>query len=88
MVSDNYKVDGDETVYSVLILILLEDGLWQIAEFRTSLRTIVLILILLEDGLWLAYKCEDNTGNVKVLILILLEDGLWLKSWFLYGAQN
>ena len=37
----------------VLILILLEDGLWLVllATWK-GMCTIVLILILLEDGLW------------------------------------
>ncbi len=60
----------------VLILIVLEDGLWEC--LITMLLNIfrVLILIVLEDGLWeipgrsKAY-CKD------VLILIVLEDGLW-----------
>ena len=59
----------------VLILILLEYGLRQIALRTRAKHGFVLILILLEYGLRL-FNSLGNSNNSFVLILILLEYGL------------
>ena len=60
----------------VLILVLMEYGLWlKYLEFLANLL-IVLILVLMEYGLW------QEAGGASpvpygVLILVLMEYGLW-----------
>ena len=63
----------------VLILVLMEDGLWLTLTAAYVLGLVlVLILVLMEDGLWhprgYAYRSKKS-----VLILVLMEDGLWLQ---------
>ncbi len=64
----------------VLILVLMEDGLWlHHSHDAGHLPVLVLILVLMEDGLWQQRRSIYNTGN-RVLILVLMEDGLWRQS--------
>ncbi len=52
MVSDNKLIGSNHLDKGVLILVLMEDGLWRTTT-RTKARTeAVLILVLMEDGLW------------------------------------
>ena len=69
----------------VLILVLMEYGLWRMLINLSINYLTVLILVLMEYGLW-----QSLTGNAitvsDVLILVLMEYGLWLawaiKQWF------
>ena len=45
----------DEIVSDVLILVLMEYGLWRIAGPRMRIGWEVLILVLMEYGLWQEY---------------------------------
>ena len=66
------------TPFSVLILVLMEYGLWQ-TEFRRLVSMgKVLILVLMEYGLWQVVECLLD-GRHGVLILVLMEYGLWLN---------
>ena len=64
------------TVTGVLILILMEDTLWEIADTADAGSGDVLILILMEDTLWVNLLCRKVEKDT-VLILILMEDTLW-----------
>ena len=67
---------------TVLILVLVEDGLGETVNGRKLLYK-VLILVLVEDGLGeVSYK---DTFHCKfpVLILVLVEDGLGVQDTFL-----
>ena len=65
----------------VLILVLMEYGLWQ---------TLLLLLTFwmnclnpCSNGIWSLTKPESVRGTVrKVLILVLMEYGLWRSGWF------
>ena len=53
MVSDQKIIDDIELAFlSVLILVLMEDGLWHCLTELIWLWHKVLILVLMEDGLW------------------------------------
>ena len=76
MVSEIRKTERG--LSSVLILIVLEDGLWAAARVVVaSIGMGVLILIVLEDGLWGPLHLRLVLMQKRVLILIVLEDGLW-----------
>ena len=60
----------------VLILIVLEDALWEWNKYTKLEYGLVLILIVLEDALWVWVWWSDALICV-VLILIVLEDALW-----------
>ena len=55
MVSDT-KVEDTKVAAKVLILVLMEYGLWQQEEQGMSLNIDVLILVLMEYGLWLSLE--------------------------------
>jgi len=61
----------------VLILIVLEDALWEILVKLPGIFCLVLILIVLEDALWGDNKTNEIDYVIFVLILIVLEDALW-----------
>ena len=44
----------------VLILVLMEYGLWPVGKFGLELAFIVLILVLMEYGLWLEWKLRKE----------------------------
>ena len=53
MVSDWKKLKSKPRVINyVLILVLMEDGLWQAMDAMVEDIIKVLILVLMEDGLW------------------------------------
>ena len=62
--------------FLVLILVLMEYGLWPDNIRLDSLRDSVLILVLMEYGLWPNLK-EVIMAMKFVLILVLMEYGLW-----------
>ena len=63
-------------VISVLILIVVEDGLVRRVAWNTTRKALrVLILIVVEDGLVLGANVQLNSQDF-VLILIVVEDGL------------
>ena len=76
-------------VTRVLILILMEDTLWDYPRCKGWWCACVLILILLEDTLWVAQYGKQQLDERQVLILILMEDTLWgRKDWYLCGVQQ
>ena len=80
MVFDNKALDAAGNVVTVLILVLVEDGLWLTCR-KSSVRFVtseVLILVLVEDGLWPHLPKWWKQQTAWVLILVLVEDGLWL----------
>jgi len=64
----------------VLILIVLEDALWEIHRRPMGEVVMVLILIVLEDALWVQGVYRRNKVVSTVLILIVLEDALWANK--------
>ena len=52
MVSDLFTAEGLSDAESVLILVLMEYGLWQDIGILRVTICIVLILVLMEYGLW------------------------------------
>ena len=52
MVSDEKPHSSKALMYVVLILVLMEDGLWQNSSGDYVRTAAVLILVLMEDGLW------------------------------------
>ena len=60
----------------VLILVLMEYGLWPVYGSRKGFGWIVLILVLMEYGLWRRVNLIWKEYG-KVLILVLMEYGLW-----------
>ena len=83
MVSDVSASCTPPTTPAVLILVLMEYGLWR--KLFTVVRIVslgVLILVLMEYGLW-HYSCISCRCNCCVLILVLMEYGLWLKRYLL-----
>ncbi len=60
---------------TVLILVLVEDGLGARLASANDKRYVVLILVLVEDGLG-ATKIGSFKHSLEVLILVLVEDGL------------
>ena len=62
----------------VLILVLVEYGLWACAwPLQVSTVPPVLILVLVEYGLWEAERLAAVAEKSSVLILVLVEYGLW-----------
>ena len=65
MVSDRVLDDGPAFYNFVLILVLVEDGLWlrrgsiYLSDYR------VLILVLVEDGLW--QQWTDSNGDIHMV---------------------
>ena len=65
----------------VLILVLMEYGLWQEVLMFTRFAHWVLILVLMEYGLW-QKGVVHLFDKAYVLILVLMEYGLWpIKLW-------
>ena len=64
----------------VLILVLMEYGLWQYRLHVEGQYCRVLILVLMEYGLWPVEGPTASTAAFIVLILVLMEYGLWLMS--------
>ena len=62
--------------FMVLILVLVDDGLWQSCIYTGRARQIVLILVLVDDGLWPWFN-PPIEEDIYVLILVLVDDGLW-----------
>ena len=52
MVSDCRLIGGCFCARAVLILVLMEYGLWPMVERTYIVRDMVLILVLMEYGLW------------------------------------
>ncbi len=52
MVSDHGYYQWSNTCGYVLILVLVDDGLWLARLFLTDYASYVLILVLVDDGLW------------------------------------
>ena len=69
----------------VLILVLMEYGLWLRCTRTGGILSEVLILVLMEYGLWLIMKKVIRSVR-EVLILVLMEYGLWLAG--LWRARN
>ena len=61
----------------VLILVVMEDGLWLCFKTAKRMEHSVLILVVMEDGLWLAAIRDQSCIGDLVLILVVMEDGLW-----------
>ena len=72
-----YQPWGWGTCHRVLILVLMEYGLWLEDALIKAFENYVLILVLMEYGLWLTILFNIST-KLKVLILVLMEYGLWL----------
>ncbi len=53
MLSDDGDSAGINTIYFVLILVLMEYALWPWREVRILREELVLILVLMEYALWL-----------------------------------
>ena len=64
--------------WTVLILVLMEYGLWQKRSERWELRATVLILVLMEYGLWL--DMLDST-EIKTSGLNPCSNGIWSLTW-------
>ena len=66
-----------EFVQSVLILVVVEDGLrgQRYSQAYKSLKN-VLILVVVEDGLRGKWKWKHGNDKRPVLILVVVEDGL------------
>ena len=77
MVSDIGKATINVHDTLVLILVLMEYGLWQCNRSVGCADSWVLILVLMEYGLWPEVVRANPMGAVKVLILVLMEYGLW-----------
>ena len=76
MVSEPSQSGGLCAPSSVLILVLVEDGLGvYLSALSIVLYAVVLILVLVEDGLG-ALKSRRYETLREVLILVLVEDGL------------
>ena len=65
MVSDAIVFFASFIVSLVLILVLMEDGLWRKTTKVDSDKQIVLILVLMEDGLWLSVGFVMADGCIK-----------------------
>ena len=66
--------------YHVLILVLMEYGLWHSETPADGTSPTVLILVLMEYGLWQdGVVLHHRRGTV--LILVLMEYGLWQFQW-------
>ena len=77
MVSDKIikiEMDGEKFV---LILVLMEYGLWQISAQLSG--SLIIGLNPCSNGIWslTIYACVQSTTNSSVLILVLMEYGLW-----------
>ena len=86
MVSDNLGVVIKHLIATVLILVLMEYGLWQKTCKAYDKVGKVLILVLMEYGLWPFRVVTITTAHSRVLILVLMEYGLWhmkaaLERW-------
>ena len=77
MVSDRGTREDTGNGGGVLILVLMEYGLWRNNDVDDFKVTLVLILVLMEYGLWLKEFLGDKR-RANVLILVLMEYGLWL----------
>ena len=75
MVSDEIVDDLNKKLKDVLILVLMEYGLWP-SMYAADGWHYVLILVLMEYGLWHRTICALATMD-QVLILVLMEYGLW-----------
>ena len=60
MVSDDPMLGQPIKDSRVLILVLMDDGLWSTANRYLDLCQEVLILVLMDDGLWLGYEDHDK----------------------------
>ena len=79
MVSDTHACVNKTLPDTVLILVLMEYGLWPRKEAPWGLSSTVLILVLMEYGLWPEPKDAKGMRELAVLILVLMEYGLWLN---------
>ena len=72
---------------SVLILVVMEYGLWRRWTLQSSIQKEVLILVVMEYGLWqqLCLLCDDGRA---VLILVVMEYGLWPRQIGGWGVWN
>ena len=81
MVSDMFKRFFNWVKVVVLILVLMEYGLWRIMNKVELVKAFVLILVLMEYGLW-RMKSPNFRAIIRVLILVLMEYGLWpVRRW-------
>ena len=75
----DYVIDKNYIVLIVLILVLMEYGLWRKTFLAECFGKAVLILVLMEYGLW--HQGESFSGKLFfVLILVLMEYGLWQST--------
>ena len=74
MVSDGLKAVGLSLTFLVLILVLMEYGLWLSSQHLTSTSRRVLILVLMEYGLWLGngWRCCNAFGSLNPC-----SNGIW-----------
>ncbi len=72
--TDMYDLGKDG---KVLILVLVEVGLWEIITSLREWNNSVLILVLVEVGLWESFQSAAKDA-ICVLILVLVEVGLWV----------
>ena len=66
-------------LFLVLILVLMEYGLWPRSSALSACSGCVLILVLMEYGLWLSEFTLSSESHT-VLILVLMEYGLWRRG--------
>ena len=65
MVSDKILKSLIDGLNYVLILVLMEDGLWLLLQWMISQMIAVLILVLMEDGLWQRFLQLADYQHVK-----------------------
>ena len=73
-------IDG-LTVPKVLILIVMDMGLWPLNKGGLGEVKSVLILIVMDMGLWQPSQVVTYVEVEKVLILIVMDMGLWLVCY-------
>ena len=65
----------------VLILVVMEYGLWPGRKTHNSSANTVLILVVMEYGLWQERLLCRRLRRSRVLILVVMEYGLWLMQF-------
>ena len=63
MVSDKTFFEAMYKAELVLILVLMEDGLWHSISPNHGINSDVLILVLMEDGLWQTCGIDNSILN-------------------------
>ncbi len=78
MLSDGRKTAAVRISKTVLILVVMEDALWQFLYNSSGFTIGVLILVVMEDALWQFSILPILVITTRVLILVVMEDALWL----------